>query len=292
MVVCPRIHRHGYWERIRTYAITHATPMIMAWLLDDPALPSDADNSLERILIGTWTTAADQFCRRFNVGEAYGMFNMTETSSMLVLTKKLGSVGRPRPGVEVRLVDEDDLEVGDGEVGELIVRADLPWEMSLGYANMSEESNRSWRNGWFHTGELLRVDADGDFSFVDRKKDSVRIHDENVSSYEVEAEILSHPQVSRCAVFPVATGAECEEAIMACIVGVPDVTIEPRSIIEFLRPRMAYYMIPRFVEISDALPVTTDQEGFGKVRKRELRERGIASATWDREASGVHVGRQ
>jgi carnitine-CoA ligase len=289
MVVCPRIHRTGFWDRIRRYGITHATPMIMAWLLSEPERADDSDNPLQRILISTWTEAAEKFSRRFGVDDVYGMFNMTETSSMLLLTKKRGSIGRPRPGVQVRLVNDNDIEVPPGEVGELLVRCDLPWEMNLGYYRMPEETLSAWRNGWFHTGDLLYQDAEGDFFYKDRKKDSVRIRGENVSAYEVEAAVMATGLVAHCAVFAVPDpDHRGEEAVMACIVGTDGSRVDPVALSDLLDKNLAYYMVPRFIEQLEALPRTTDQEGYGKVRKGELRSRGISDGTWDRHA---HLGR-
>jgi crotonobetaine/carnitine-CoA ligase len=289
MVVCPRIHRNGYWDRVREYGITHATPMIMSWLLAEPERPDDASNPLERILISTWTAGAEEFCRRFGVGDAYGMFNMTEASSMLLLTKKVGSIGRPRPGVQVRLVDEHDIEVASGQVGELIVRCDLPWEMNLGYHRMPEETLLAWRNGWFHTGDLLRTDADGDFFFVDRKKDSIRLRGENISAYEVEAAITAWGMADQCAVFAVTDPDDArEESVMAAIVRRGNAPFDPIALSQHLDAVLPYYMVPRFIEEMEALPRTTDQEGYGKVRKTELRARGVSSRTWDRY---LHLGR-
>ena len=92
-----------------------------------------------------------------------------------------GACGKPRTGVECRLVDEHDLGGPDGTPGELIVRSDMPWTFNLGYDGLPEATARAWRNGWFHTGDILRKDADGNYFFVDRLKDSIRRRGENVS---------------------------------------------------------------------------------------------------------------
>ena len=126
---------------------------------------------------------------------------MTEMSSPLRVGERnpapLGTCGRPRPGVEVRMVDENDCEVAPGTVGELIVRTDRPWAMNHGYYENPEATARAWRNGWFHTGDAFRSDEDGNFFFVDRMKDAIRRRGENISSFEVETEICAHPAVAR-----------------------------------------------------------------------------------------------
>ena len=121
---------------------------------------------------------------------------MTEVSTPIRSGKNpapLGTCGRPRPGVEARVVDENDCEVAPGEVGELIVRTDRPWAMNHGYYKNPEATARAWRNGWFHTGDAFRVGEDGQYFFVDRMKDAIRRRGENISSFEVETEICAHP---------------------------------------------------------------------------------------------------
>src|SRR3546814_5782954 len=99
---------------------------------------------------------------------------------------RAGVCGKPRDGFTLRLVDENDLEVPTGAVGELVLRGDAPWAMNHGYYKDPEATARAWRNGWFHTGDSFRRDANGDYWFVDRTKDAIRRRGENISSFEVE----------------------------------------------------------------------------------------------------------
>jgi crotonobetaine/carnitine-CoA ligase len=204
-----------------------------------------------------------------------------------VTGEKYSSCGRVRPGYQVRIVDEHDEEVPPGTVGELIVRADEPWVMNVGYLNMPEATADAWRHGWFHTGDALMCDDDGDFYFVDRLKDAIRRRGENISSAEVEIEVSAFPAVAECAA--VAVPSEwSEDEVKVFVIAKPDTNLDPVELIEFLRPRMAHYMIPRFVEIVDELPRTNTF----KVMKHELRDRGNSDATWDREAAGIVVKRE
>src|SRR4030095_133918 len=120
--------------------------------------------------------------------------------------------GKPRTGVECRLVDEHDLEVPDGTPGELIVRSERPWTFNLGYDGLPDATARAWRNGWVHTGDILRKDADGKYFFVDSLKDAIRRRGENVSSLEVEAAVRSYPGVDE--VIAVGIPVESEEEVM------------------------------------------------------------------------------
>ena len=148
---------------------------------------------------------------------------MTEISSPIVSEpnpQARGTCGKVRPGVDVRLVDENDCEVAVGTVGEMIVRTDRPWAMNSGYYKNAEATARAWRNGWFHTGDAFRMDADGNFFFVDRIKDAIRRRGENISSFEVEAEIVRFPAVREAAA--VAVPSELgEDEVMAIVAPAP-----------------------------------------------------------------------
>ena len=188
--------------------------------------------------------------------------------------------------MEARLVDANDCEVPDGAAGELILRADTPWTMSHGYHRDPEATARSWRNGWFHTGDAFRRDAEGNYYFVDRVKDAIRRRGENISSFEVEAEILAHPAVMEAAVIGVPS-AFGEEDVLAVVVPKLNSRIEPAVIVEFLAGRLPHFMVPRYVRVVRELPKTPTL----KVQKHALRAIGVTGATWDRETEGIHLSR-
>ena len=118
-----------------------------------------------------------------------------------------------RAGVECRIVDENDIEVPAGAVGELMVRADLPWSLKQRYVNAPEATLGAWRNGWFHTGDAFYRDDEGRFFFVDRMKDSIRRKGENISSLEVEKVVLQHPDIVDAAAIPVPSGYSEDEVM-------------------------------------------------------------------------------
>ena len=183
------------------------------------------------------------FAARFGVA-TYTLYNMTEISTPLVPEMnptKQGAWGRARKGVELRLVDEHDCEVPQGSVGELIVRTDAPWALNSGYYRDPEATAAAWRNGWFHPGDAFRVDADGTYFFVDRMKDAIRRRGENISSFEVEAEIAAHPAVNEVAVVPVPSEL-AEEEVMCIVAPTPGRTIDPKDLLEFLVPRMPHFI--------------------------------------------------
>ena len=165
-------------------------------------------------------------------------------------------------------------------IGELVVRADRPWEINLGYWRQPDKTVESWRNLWFHTGDAFRLGEDGCFYFIDRMKDSIRRRGENISSFEIEREVNSHPAVLECAA--VAVPAEYGEDEVKIVVAVRSgAFLGEEELLSYLRPRMAAYMLPRYIQIAASeLPKTPT----GKVRKAALREEGVSGA-WDREAN-------
>jgi crotonobetaine/carnitine-CoA ligase len=193
---------------------------------------------------------------------------------------EIETCGRPTAGFEIRLVDELDYDVPFGEVGEAIIRSTDPWGLNLGYLNMPAETAQAWRNGWFHTGDGLRQNPDGAYVFVDRLKDALRRRGENVSSFELESLVLTHPAVAECAVIGVGDSLSDQE-IKLCVVRQPDEKLEPSELVEFLEPHVPRFMVPRYVEFYDALPRT---DVTARVKKHLLREQALTVATWDRLA--------
>ena len=280
-----------FWDLIRRFEITTVglLGVMTQFLLKQPPSPADRNHTLKTVLVVPIDADTPLFAERFGV-QTFTIFNMTEISIPLFggpNPDQPGVCGRPQPGYEVRLVDEHDIEVPEGQVGELIVRNAMPWSISHGYLNDPAATARTWRNGWFHTADAFRRDAQGDYFFVDRMKDAVRRRGENISSFEVEAAIATHPDVREAAVIG-APSPLGEDDVMAIVAPVPGRTIDPESLIDHLRDRLASFMIPRYVRVVDALPKTPTQ----KVLKADLRAQGVTPDTWDREAAGVVVKRE
>jgi crotonobetaine/carnitine-CoA ligase len=280
-----------FWSKIQE---TETTVVLLLGAMTNfitkrPPGPEDRDHPLKKVIIAPLSEDAPSFAARFGV-ETYTLYNMTEISTPLVSEpnpRKIGSCGRARAGVELRLVDEHDCEVAHGSVGELIIRTDAPWALNSGYYKNPEATAAAWRNGWFHTGDAFRRDADGTFFFVDRMKDAIRRRGENISSFEVEAEIAAHPLVNEVAVIP-ARSEFAEEEVMCVVAPIPGQSIDPKELLEFLVARMPHFMVPRYVRIVDSLPKTSTQ----KIQKHVLRSTGVTSDTWDREKAGIKIQRQ
>ncbi|MBO6768404.1 MAG: AMP-binding protein [Erythrobacter sp.] len=263
--------------------------VMATFLLKAEPGPGDRDHTVNKAFMVPLTGDAPAFTERFGV-DIYTIFNMTEISSPIVSEAnpiKIGTCGTVRDGVEVRLVDTNDCEVSIGEIGEMLVRTDRPWAMNSGYNANPEATAEAWRNGWFHTGDAFRRDEDGYFYFVDRVKDAIRRRGENISSFEVEADVCRHPAVREAAAIAVPSEYS-EDEVMVVVAPVPGKSIDPQNLAEFLFETMPYFMVPRYVRILEELPKTPS----AKVMKAELRSEGITDDTWDREAAGLRVRRE
>lgn len=280
-----------FWDTVRATGTTCLTLLgaMVPFLLKRPPGAEDRRHTLKKVVLVPLSDDAQAFADRFGV-DVYTTFNMTETSWPLVSERNptvRGTCGRPRPGVEARIVDENDCEVAPGVAGELILRTDTPWAMNHGYHNNPEATAKAWRNGWFHTGDAFRRDEDGNFFFVDRLKDAIRRRGENISSFEVEAELMAHPAVREAAAVAVPS-EHGEDEVLAAVAPVLGWSIEPAELLAFLLPRMPHFMVPRYVRVLPELPKTPTQ----KVQKNLLRADGVTADTWDREAAGIRVRRE
>lgn len=280
-----------FWPFVRETKTSAAFLLgVMAtFLLKQPPSADDQDHSLRLAFMVPMTETAGELHTRFGI-DIYTIFNMTEISSPIVSDPNptsRGTCGKKRDGVDVRLVDENDCEVAMGEIGEMLVRTDRPWGMNSGYYKNPEATAEAWRNGWFHTGDCFRCDEQGYYYFVDRRKDAIRRRGENISSFEVEAEVVAYPSVREAAAYGVPSELS-EDDVMICVAPVSGQTIDPKALTEFLMERMAYFMVPRYIRILDELPKTPS----AKVLKHVLRSEAVTTDTWDRDTAGIKVKRE
>jgi len=281
------------WEQVRRYNATGMSILgsmaLMLWNL--PPEPSDANLPI-RFIIGLPIPAhlhnamEERYHCRLIL--AYGTSESgTLTLSTMESPATPGSSGRPLPNREIRLVDADDREVPIGAVGEVICRPRQPHVMFEGYFRDPEATLEAFRGLWFHTGDLGRFDQDGNFYFVDRKKDSIRRRGENVSSIEVEECLLKHPAVLEVAAHAVASEFT-EDDIKVCVITRPDRALTEHDLMGYCVASMPFFAVPRYVEFVTDLP----RSPVGRVLKHVLRERGITPQTWDRDAAGYQVPRR
>ena len=289
IAVLSRFRTSTFWKDVLALRATYLVMMgsLARFLLNQPITPEEEQTTLRMALVAPLNADSVAFAKRVGI-DYYSVFNMTEVSTPLVTVMNpdaLASCGVPRPGVQVRLVDENDIEMPIGQVGELIVRTDDPWMLSSGYYRNEAATASSLRNGWFHTGDGMRRDEEGNFYYVDRMKDSIRRRGENISSFEVEVEVQAHPAVAEAAAVAVPSEVG-EDDVMVFVTLNERAELDPAELIEFLRGRMAHFMVPRYLRVIDELPRTPTL----KVQKARLRGLGLDQA-WDREAAGIRIKR-
>ena len=218
-----------------------------------------------------------ELLRRLPDVELWNFYGQTEMAPLATILRpheqveRAGSAGRAATNVETILVDDDDNPVRPGEIGEIVHRSP---HACLGYFEDEEKTSEAFRNGWFHSGDLGIMTADGYLSVVDRKKDMIKTGGENVSSREVEETVYELDGVAEVAVFGV-SHPHWIEAVTAVVVPKNGATLTSTTVHEHTRGRLAGYKRPKYVVFADSLP----KNPSGKILKRELRERYADLAT-------------
>jgi crotonobetaine/carnitine-CoA ligase len=231
-----------------------------------------------------------EFAARFGVPVTGQMFAQTECMpiSMLPIGEDgvPGSGGRPTPGLEVAILDEDGEPCSAGDIGEIVVRPSEAGRMFDGYWQNPDATADALRLAWHHTGDLGRLDEQGYLFFVDRKKDSLRRRGENVSSMELERAIERHPAVKEVAVHGVPSSMS-DEDIKACIVLEEGLEIGAEDLHEYFSFNLPFFAVPRYVEFLSELPKTPTL----RVQKHLLRERDLHNC-WDFDSMGLTVAHE
>ncbi|PIC64899.1 fatty-acid--CoA ligase [Sporosarcina sp. P13] len=274
----------GFLEVVQTFkpTVISLVPTMINMVMNDPDFKNYDVSSIKKINYGSSAMSPDLFKRVMNAFpdvEFYQSYGMTEASPVLTMLepedhlvsedkkaqKRLSSVGKSVPGVEVRVVDDTGNDVAPGEVGEVIARGP---NIMKGYWNSPEKTKNTIIDGWYHSGDMALIDEDHYIYIVDRKKDMIITGGENVYSIEVENVLTSHPSVLEAAVIGI-PDSKWGEAIKAVIVVRDTHELTESEIIEFSKSLLANYKVPKSVDFVEALP----KSGAGKILKRELREK-------------------
>ena len=296
VIIEPGFSVRTFWDRIRRFGATQTFTLgaMHMFLWNVPEHASDADNPL-RVLQAVPMPAdiIQAFEKRFGlniVGAGYGQ------SECMAITSEAGrdaplppnSMGFPYDDTDVRLFDDDDNEVPVGEVGEVRIRPLTPHIVCNGYFDDPAATAAAWRGDWFCTGDLARVDDNGAFFFVDRKKDAVRFAGRNISTMEVEAVVRRHPDVADVAAFGIpATEIADEDELKLDVVPADGANLTHEVLAQFINDNAPHYFVPRYINFVSSLPYTPTN----KLKKFELREKGLNSETWDRKESPFEVRR-
>ncbi len=274
----------NFWRDISSYGCTHFNLLgsLANILYSLPPVEEEKDNPAKYVIIGGMPKEIWKgFEERFGVEVLEG-YSMTEDPLPCLNPpgnyKKMGSFGVPvfpDLGHEAKVVDEEGNEVERGKTGELVRRN--PAQM-IGYYKAPEKTAEVIKNGWLYSGDFVKMDEKGYLYFVDRKKFIVRRSGENIASWEIEDVIKSHPKVQDVAVIPVQDPKRGEE-IKAFILAKEE--LKPEEIIEYMAGKVAYFKIPRYIELVQTLPYTPT----GRVKKWELKEKEKEREDhgWDRD---------
>jgi crotonobetaine/carnitine-CoA ligase len=220
---------------------------------------------------------AQAFLERFGIPllECYGLTECCLPVFQRESELRIGSIGKLSSYFDARLVDEQQLDAGPHAAGELWLRPHEPRAMFMGYWQRPDLTQAAFSDGWFRTGDICRIDSDGYFYYLDRKRHFIRRRGENISPFEVEGIVFDHPQVANCAVIGVPSELG-EEDVLLAVQAKEGETIDPAELWRWCRERMASYMTPRYVRVM-RLPLTPSE----RVEKHKLREDGIPPDAFD-----------
>lgn len=267
-----------FWDQVRAAGATEVGVVgaVSSILLRQPSGPADRDHNV-RMMHGAAGIPMD---RRADFEERFGLrlvtgFAMTETGHFSTTSPndpmRYRASGRPVPQYEVAVVDADDNGLPPGEVGELVARPRVPGVMMTGYHRQPEATQAAIRNGWFHTGDLATIEADGYIRWVDRIADAIRRRGEMISSTEVERAVCAFDRIAECAAVGVPSELG-EEDVKLVVVPEPGRTIDPAALQRHCQAALPDFCQPRYLEILDELPKTATH----KVDKPQLRHTGGA----------------
>ena len=288
LVVLDRFHPSTFWHRVRAHRVTwfYCLGVMPKLMLGTPPSPLDREHRVRRVICSA-IPRADHADIEVRWGVRwYEAFGMTESGLDIAVeladhdeTVGTGCIGTAMPGREVRIVDADDRPVPAGTPGELVLRG---VGLMDGYYRNPRATAETFRNGWLHTGDVVRRDERGRFYYLSRTKDMIRRSAENIAASEVEEVLMRHPGVRLAAVMSVADDLRGEE-VLAYVVpghGVSREEMSPAVLSAFCAERLARFKVPRYWKYRDDLPRTPSE----RIRKEALREEheDPRIGAWDR----------
>ncbi len=293
LIVLDRFHPRSWWASVRESRATclHYLGVIPSILMQAEPSPADRDHQVRfGFGAGVDPKLHAPFEERFGFPLVEG-WAMTETGCAAGLTnnrepRRVGEscLGRPEPYMELRIVDDAGTDAATGQPGELLVRragADPRFGFFTEYFRNPQATAEVWEGGWFHTGDVVRQEADGSVFFVDRKKNVIRRSGENIAAVEVESALMRHPAIRAAGVAAVPDELRGDEVLAMLVVeGQGDASLA-REITEWCLTRLAYYKAPGYIAFVDALPLTATQKIQRGVLKTQAAELLADPATHD-----------
>lgn len=282
-----RFSASRFWDEVREHRATVFDFMgaTLAILHKAELRPDDADNPARLawgVPVPDWV---EDFEARFGlrVVELYGSVEASiPVTQNLHRPRVPGSCGRVTDGFEVRIHDPHDRPVPPGAPGEIVVRPAHPSTILDGYFGMPEATAEAFRNLWFHSGDVARMDEDGNLFFIGRSKEAIRRRGENISAFEVEEGVSLHPEVLECAAVGVPSELS-EEEVKVIVVARPGSDLSAEQVVAHAERTLARFQVPRFVQFADELPKTPT----GKIAKHLLTDPEPGTLIFDRDATPV-----
>jgi len=303
LIIGKKFSASRHWDICRKYGVTlfNTLGAMVPILLKQPEKPNDKDHRVRSIISAAcpkefWVA----FEKRFDVkimenyaatdggGFSLGNFNQEKEDS------PVGTMGKPPGGTIAGIMDDNGMILEEPEkVGELVflVREGQFKQRQVKYYKDEEASKnliQEARNGqmWFHTGDMAYKDKDNWFFFVDRKRDAIRRRGENIASFSIERVINLHDKVLESAAYGVKSELG-EDEVMVAVVMKPGESMIPEELLDFCQGKMAYFMIPRYLDFVEKLP----KSEVHRIMKRFLKEQGITETAYDREKANYKINR-
>ncbi|MFX1574343.1 MAG: AMP-binding protein [Promethearchaeota archaeon] len=301
LILAKRFSASRHWDICRKYNVTifNLLGTMPQFLLKQPERFNDGENQVRMVISAACPKElVIPFEKRFNVKikEFYGAVDGGGYLLGPFMQKNVpvGTMGKPILGSTAEIMDEQGNLLCPDEPGELVFlvkKGELEQRKVYYYKDQksSKEKIREGKDGnlWFHTGDLATKDSDGWFYFVDRKKDSIRRRGENISPWSIERTINQHEKVLESAAYAVKSTDYAEDEVMVSVVLKPGEPMSPEQLLDYCQGKMAYFMIPRFINFVDELP----KNEVHRTLKEILKEKGVTETTYDREKGGYEVKR-
>jgi crotonobetaine/carnitine-CoA ligase len=301
VVLSKRFSASRLWDICRKYNVTSFNLLgaMPQFILKQPKRPNDGENKVKLIISAACPKElVVPFEKRFNVEikEFYGAVDGGGYILGPFFQKNVpvGSMGKPLGRTKADIMGEEGNLLGPNEVGELVFlvkKEELEMRKVTYYKDESSTKDKIREandgNLWLHTGDLATKDPEGWFYFVDRKKDSIRRRGENISPWSVERVINQHDKVLESAAYAVKIPGVVEDEVMVSVVLKSGESMKPEELLDYCQGKMAYFMVPRFVNFIDSLP----KSEVHRTLKQTLKDQGVTETTWDREKVGYEVRR-
>ena len=302
IVVSKRFSSSRFWDICRKYNVTifNLLGAMPQFLLKQPERPNDSDNKVKVVISAACPKEmVEPFEKRYNltIKEFYGAVDgggYLLGPFFQAPPIPVGTMGKPLPGSIADIMDESGKLTPPNEVGELVflVNEKEIEQRKVTYYKDDQSSKNKIREGsdgklWFHTEDLATKDEDGWFYFVDRKKDAIRRRGENISPWSIERVINQNEKVLESAAYAVKSAEYAEDEVMVSVVLKPGEKMTPEELLDYCQDKMAYFMIPKYIDFIKELP----KSEVHRTLKQVLKDRGATETTYDREKMGYEIKR-